>query len=125
MKISERALRSVGLKRIKNSFFKGAEFGRLFMDWVLSSCTVDQEIRSDLYRMRGHARDLAKNNPYIRQYLTLLPVNVIGHNGMTMQAQVRNNNGELNKVINDKIEAGWGERSKAAPPRGKLPRKQV
>lgn len=124
MKIFDKALKTVGLRRIKNSIYKGAEYGRLMMDWVLSACTIDQEIRTDLPRLRGHARDLAKNNPFIRQYLTLLPVNVIGANGMTMQAQVRNNSGDLNKTINDKIEAGWAEWSKSVTPCGKMSRIQ-
>ena len=106
----DKALKVVGLQRARkvqnNGAFKGAA-GGTFWDWVVSPTTIDYQIRTNLYRLRANARDLALNNPIVRQYLTLLAQNVIGPKGMKLLAQVRNNNGGLNKGINDKIEAGW------------------
>ncbi|WKZ15438.1 MAG: phage portal protein [Candidatus Jettenia caeni] len=99
--------KSVYKKIFKNAIYKGAEVGRLLWDWVVSPLTADAEIRQDIRRLRARARDLAKNSPTIRHYLTLLTANVLGQNGIKLQAQIRNNNGKLNKKINDKIENAW------------------
>ena len=96
-------------KNVRNeSVFKGAQGGS-FWDWVVAPTTIDYQIRTNIYRLRTRARELALNNPIVRQYLALLAQNVIGPRGMTLQAQVKNNDGKLNKAINDKIEAGWSE----------------
>lgn len=120
MKLMDRALSAVGLKRLKRSVFKGAEIGRLFFDWITSILSSNEEIKGDLIKLRSRARDLAKNHPLIRQYLSLLVQNVVGPKGFKFQSQVRNNSGDLNKGINDKIEAGWREFSKAVTTCGRL-----
>lgn len=85
----------------------------ILWDWINSpmkgSQSLDWELRSKLRSMRREARALVLNNPVVSQYLALLKVNVVGPNGIRLQAQVRNNNGELNKAINDKIEAAHRE----------------
>lgn len=106
----KRAMGALGFgRRIKSAYYKGAETGRLLWDWIVSPITADQEIRSDVRRLRARARDLAKNSPVIRQYLSLLTANVIGHRGMTLQAQVRNNSGDLSRDMNDRIETAWAD----------------
>lgn len=102
------------------SAFAGAKMSRLLMDWILTPLSVDKQLRTDLLKLRTRARDLARNNPYIRQYLALLTANVIGPKGIKMQAQVSNNNGNLSKLINDKIEAAWGEWGKTASACGRF-----
>ena len=98
-----------GGRKVRNeSVFKGA-YSKNFWDWIVSPTTIDYQIRTNIYRLRTNARDLALNNPIVVQYLALLGQNVIGPRGMTLQAQVRNNDGALNKTINDKIESGWME----------------
>lgn len=106
----DKALRMVGLRRNVRSeaVFKGAQGGS-FWDWIVSPTTIDYQVRTNIFRLRNNARDLALNNPIVRQYLQLLAQNVIGPRGMKLQAQVRNNDGKLNKAINDKIEAAWDE----------------
>ena len=120
MKLVDRALKTFGLARLlKRAIYKGADFGRLFADWITSVLSSDDEVRRDHRRLRARARDLAKNNPYIKQYLNLLAVNVIGHKGIQLQAQVRNNSGQLNKQINDKIEKAWADWSRKVTADGK------
>jgi len=87
--------------------YKGAEVSRLNYDWIVSPITADAAIRQGGIRLRARARDLARNNSHIKQFLSLLAANVIGPKGIRLQAQVKNNNKELLKPINDKIEAAW------------------
>jgi len=107
-----RALRAVGLRRIKNESngipTGSMDFGQL-MKWIMSSSTLDRDLHGQLDIQRREARRLARENPLVKQYLHLLTTNVIGSTGMRLQAQVRNNDGNLNKIMNDRIEAAWGE----------------
>lgn len=90
-----------------SSLYKGAEFSRLTLDWSATLAPPDEELRWSVARLRSRARDLARNNPYVRGYLNMLAVNVIGSAGMTLQAQVKDNSGLQNDRLNDAIEAGW------------------
>lgn len=89
--------------------FKGSEVNRLLSDWTSTLAHPDDETRWSLRRLRSRSRDLAKNNPVVRQYLTQLTVNVVGPTGIHHQARVRNNSGDLNKLFNDRIEEAWEE----------------
>jgi capsid protein len=104
----------------RSTSFKGADFNRLTYDWTASRVPADEEIRYALGRLRARARDLARNNPYVRQYLNLLRVNVVGPEGPKLQAQVRNNDTKLARGINDRIEAAWAEWAEAPTVDGKL-----
>lgn len=104
------ALRAAELRharRLRESTYKGAEASRLVLDWVTSCLRPDDEIRTDLRRLRGRARELRRNSPLIRQYLHLLSTNVVGPRGALLQAQVRDGRGELDRRTNDMIEAAW------------------
>ena len=89
----------------KRSVFKGAEISRLWLDWVASPISADQEIFNDFLRLRARAREMRRNHPLIRKYLKLLANNVVGPNGFKLRARVRNNDGKLATPINKKIEA--------------------
>lgn len=107
-------------KKQSRSYFKGAEFSRLTQDWVTSPLTADDELRSDVRRLRSRSRELARNSPIIRQYLGMLAVNVIGPKGFTHQAEVADNSRKLNRRINDNIEAAWKHWSKSVTLDGRL-----
>lgn len=115
VKLIDKALNIIGLRRVNNATETGS--GGLtassLWDWIMAPFsgwqTIDVELRYRLPMLRREARRMAANNPIIRQYLELLRDNVIGPQGIRLQAQVRNNNGGLNKAFNDKIEAAWTE----------------
>lgn len=99
-----------------------AQTNRLFQDWFATSLPADEELRWSIRRMRDRARDLSRNNPIAKRYLGMLADNVIGPCGITLQAQVKNNDGKLSKPINDRIEAAWAEWSEAPTLDGNLSR---
>ena len=111
----KRALRSAGRRLIRASGEITTGTGGLtassLWQWITAPLSgwlsMDGELRSKLWYLRREARALALNNSVIRQYLELLRDNVIGPNGIRLQAQVRNNDKSLNKIINDKIETAW------------------
>lgn len=108
----DKTLRAVGLRRTKNEASGlptgSMDFGQL-MKWIMSSSSLDRDMHGQLEIQRREARRLARENPLVKQFLHLLTSNVLGAKGMRLQAQVRKPNGELNKNINDRIEAGWSE----------------
>jgi lambda family phage portal protein len=104
-----RALTRTGEALQKRSVFKGAELSRLWFDWIASPISADQEIYNDFLRLRSRARELTRNSPLVRQYLAQLEANVIGADGFKFQALVRNANGQLNEMLNGKIESAWND----------------
>ncbi len=109
-----RTLAAVGLRKVKNSgIVPGSDSFRILKEWIESplkaNASLDWDLRTKLYSLRLRARALALNNPIVRQYLQLLEQNVVGPTGMRLQAQVRNNDGNLNTTINDKIEVAWDD----------------
>lgn len=110
MSLIDRALSMVGLHRKKRSgAYQGAQVSRLNMDWIMSPLSADRKIQGDLRRLRARGRDLDRNDPYVTQYTGLLDANIIGPKGIRLQAQVRNTKGNLDKAVNDAIEAAWLE----------------
>lgn len=92
------------------TLFNGSLASRLTMDWVNAPIlSADQEIKGNLRILRGRARELSRNNPVAKSFLKILVANVLGERGICYQPLVRNNNEELNKKFNDKIEKAWCE----------------
>jgi lambda family phage portal protein len=92
------------------TLFNGSLASRLTQDWVNAPIlSADQEIKGSLRILRGRARELSRNNAVAKSYLKILVSNVIGERGIGYQPLVRNNNDELNKTFNDKIEKAWCE----------------
>lgn len=87
--------------------FAGGEYNRLMADWLAQSLSPSNEIAVDLKTLRDRAREQSRNSPLAEQFFTLLEQNVIGATGIKLQAQVRDNSGNLNKGINDKLELGF------------------
>lgn len=114
-------------KRTSNTVFNAASGSRLTMDWIASILSADQEIKGNMRLLRARARELSRNNPVVKSFLKLLVANVLGEKGIGYQAQVRNNDGALNKAFNKKIEAAWtlwGKRGNCTAD-GKLSFRQV
>lgn len=92
------------------SMWDGANTSRLYSDWDTWTLSPDYEIRFNHRLLRARARALAKNNPWIVGFLDELANNVVGAQGIMLQAQIRTVVGDaLHKPTNDAIETGWEE----------------
>lgn len=98
------------------AYYKGAEHSRLLLDWIVAPLKADEQIRRDLLRLRHRARELARNNPYVRHYLRMLRINVVGPKGVKMQGQVhlRGDPNALDEEANSTLERGWKRWSRHA-----------
>jgi len=92
--------------------FKGAQGGRLFADFFSSSASADQELKQALVTLRNRSRELSRNDAYVARYLNLLNSNVVGHNGIRVNAKARDADGSLDAVANTTIEQAWRKWSK-------------
>lgn len=104
-----RALRLAWLEIAgRRSAFDGAGIHQLLLDWIAQARSADEEIRGDIRLLRARARELGRNNSYVKRYLRLLQNNVVGPMGMKLQAQVKAG-GETDAEANRAIEAAWND----------------
>ena len=89
--------------------FTSAKNDRLTADWILGGSNINEDIKNDLAKLRMRARDLVENNDYAKHFIRLLKVNVVGAEGIRLQNKAKDNNGRLDKMANDLIEAAWKE----------------
>ena len=92
--------------RGQRGVFDGAGVHRLLMDWIAQARSADDEIKGDLRLLRARARELGRNNSYVKRYFRLLVTNVIGPMGIKLQAQVWAGDQPDTKA-NTAIEEAW------------------
>lgn len=63
--------------------------------------------------VRARSREAARNDGLIRRFLGLLVTNVIGADAIRLQAQPRDDDGQVDKLAADSIERAWREWSRA------------
>jgi lambda family phage portal protein len=93
--------------------YSGANIGRLFSSWQAFSQTADREIQSSITVLRSRARELSRNNDYVKKYLEMVRKNVVGSNGITLQVRSKDPKGSLDTMANSMIEDSfykWGKK---------------
>lgn len=95
--------------RRRASSFAGAQSTRLTADFMAGLFSANQEVRYELSVLRARARRLVRNNSHASGFVNELANNVIGPEGILLQAKVRTRTGQLVKATNDEIERGWKE----------------
>jgi lambda family phage portal protein len=109
-----------GYQGSTGSSFAGARISRLLMDWVMSNLSVDRELQADLYALRARSRDLCRNSPYAKRFLQLLRANVVGPQGIRLQARIRSEDGRPFTTVNTALEEGWAEWGRRCTVDGRL-----
>jgi lambda family phage portal protein len=103
---------NIRIGRVKQNFilkreYGAANVGRLTSDWITNPMTMDALMRYNLRTIRARSRDLADNDPYMRKFLSMLKLFVIGQ-GISLQSKVKeNNNGTYDIAANRIIEDAW------------------
>lgn len=103
-----------------DGIWKGNQTGRLDNDWISAPLDADAEIRGSLRRLRARTQSLARNNPYVRRYLSLLATNVVGASGARFRPLVRKANGDLDRDTNTYLRASFNEWSRACTVDGRM-----
>lgn len=102
---SFRLFKNKTVSKVKRGF-NAARYNRLTHDWVFSHQVTNQMLRGDLKRLRERSRDLCRNDPYARKYLTLMRNNVVGR-GTTLQIRPVGKTGSA--ALAKKIETAWAD----------------
>ena len=105
MKIIDIIARRFGYSKKRS--YNAAKLGRLTNDWTTGTTSANYEIRQDIKISRSRARQLERDNDYVRRWLKLLENNVLGADGITLQCKSRDFNGDLDTFANKKIEDAW------------------
>lgn len=88
----------------KKRSYDGAKQNNQTSDWLAGSDNANAEIRAGLDIVRRRARDLIRNNPYAKKYVTTMIKNVVGHKGIKFQSRYKTNAGNPDKRINSLLE---------------------
>ncbi len=96
-----------------NSGYAGGRLSRLSLDWVMLPLSANQEMRWNLRTLRARARELVRDNPHAKRFIHLCANNVIGHNGIRLQARVPTLKGEMSEGVNAQLEQEWEQWSHA------------
>ena len=89
--------------------FAGARIDRLAADWLATETSLNEELRTDLTRLRARGRDLAKDNDYAAKFVGMCKNNIIGPGGIRLQARVEDAPGKPDRLANAAIEAAWAD----------------
>lgn len=91
------------------SLFAGASYDRLTADWAPWTNSPDWETRSVLRLLRARGRQLARDNGYCSGFVSAVSDNIVGPDGVMLQAKVRTLDGQFARATNKEIERAWGE----------------
>jgi lambda family phage portal protein len=92
--------------------YAAAKSSRLTGNWGSIITSADAEISASIRSLRSRSRELFRDAAYAKRAKVIVVNNVVG-SGIGLQAQVKTTRDELNKRVNDDIEAAWAEWSRA------------
>ena len=109
------ALRKLGqnqYNQINVRKYAAAATSRFTNDWVTEQGSINKEIKQAHKNLLSRARDLAKNNDYVRGYLKRCVTNIVGPDGFKLQSRALLPSGEPDEVSNIAIESAFDEWAK-------------
>ncbi len=94
--------------------FGAAKLGRLTQDWSSATRSLDQDLMTDLRRLRARARNQSMNSPIATKFLSMVRMNVVGQHGVKVafkvaqQRKSKKANG-LDEAANTELARAWNE----------------
>ena len=99
--------RPVAIQRIRN--IASALNSRFTTLWNVAPVTADTYIHQSLRTLRARSRERAVNDDYAKRFLNMVKRNVVGSQGMQLQAQPLDSNGSVDTAAAQALEAAWGD----------------
>lgn len=87
--------------------YDAARRNRLTNDFTTVNTSANWEMRRSLRYLRARSRNLARNNDYVKKFLSMVRNNVAGPAGMKLQARAMTPRGELDRELNRQVERAW------------------
>ena len=88
-------------------WFKGGSHDRLTSAWPSTPLPADMIIERYQRTLVARSREQCANNDYARNYLRMNHQNVVGPQGVMLQAQIRNAQGKLDNKVCDAVESAF------------------
>lgn len=106
-------------KMLRN--YQAAQFNRLNADWFAPDTSANTEVFQGLVTLRNRARELERNDPYIKKYLKMIENNVVG-SGFRLTNRAKDDDGKMDDNANRIIEENWNiwKRKKFASANGRM-----
>lgn len=105
--------RSRAAPRLVKRSFNGAAVGNLTSSFQGEYISLNQDLERSLRILRSRSRHLAKNNDYVKKFLTMVQNHVVGPNGMALSVPCTRPDGsidEFDKAVCEKMFARWSKR---------------
>lgn len=87
-------------------FFSG-DTDRLLSGWETTSYSIDNYLKTELTQLRARSRRMVRMNPYGKRFIEIMKSNVVGPNGIQVNAQKAKANGKPDRRSNEAVEAAW------------------
>ncbi|MBL4929344.1 phage portal protein [Tabrizicola sp. KVB23] len=101
--------RRIGMHLARSAMMDSARADRLTAAWPTSPIPADDIVRRNQRPLVARSREQAANNDYGKAFLRMVSQNVVGPDGIRLQAQTRDDNGTLDTAANDALESAWRE----------------
>ena len=86
----------------------GAKVDNLVSGWLTTSTPINAQLESELRSLRARSRQLAKNDPYVKRFLSLARRNTVGSTGFVLRPGANRANGNPDKAARAAISSAWG-----------------
>ena len=88
--------------------YAAAAANRFTADWIFGNQSANEEVKAGLQTIRERARQLERDNPYVRRYLALCEQNIIGR-GVLFSSKVYSPgmDGKPDDAANYELETAW------------------
>ena len=93
--------------RASARMFEAAKTDRLTSSWGGTPLTADEVVERNQRVLVARSREQSSNNDYARSFLRMARQNIVGPQGVTLQAQSMDEKGKLDTLANDAIESGF------------------
>lgn len=87
--------------------WSAASVDRFSSNWLATEASINQELRSDLSRLRARGRELLQNNDYAVKFAGMVRDNIVGPGGIRLQVRVEDSPGKPDRIANAAIESAW------------------
>lgn len=102
-----RQLASWSLAKHQRNLSAG-QMGRLTSNWTTQNTSLNADLYRNLDAIRARSNDLARNNPYAKRFLRMVMANIVGGDGIRLQARIYDNPKQPDTLANNAVETSWG-----------------
>lgn len=93
--------------RVHARMFAAAKADRLGAEWGGTPLSADEVVERNQRALVARSREQSANNDYAKSFLRMCRQNIVGPQGVQLQAQTMDDKGRLDRLANEAIEMGF------------------